>query len=63
MRGLGQVLKAVTSAMVGIGKRQDLMGDFERAEKQGAWAYIIVGLLMTAVFIGVVVMVVMVVLA
>ncbi len=51
MRGLGQVFKAVTSAMIGIGKRQDLIKDFERTEKQGPWAYIIVGLVMTILFI------------
>ena len=55
MKGLGQVFKAVTSAMIGVGKKEDLVKDFERAEKQGPWAYIIVGLLMTVVFIGLVV--------
>jgi hypothetical protein len=44
MKGLGQVFKAVTSAMIGVGKREDLVKDFERTEKQGPWPYIIVGL-------------------
>jgi hypothetical protein len=51
MKDLGQVFKAVTSAMIGIGKKEDLIKDFERSEKQGPWPYIIVGLIMTIVFI------------
>ncbi|HIC41182.1 hypothetical protein MNB_SUP05-12-424 [hydrothermal vent metagenome] len=51
MKGLGQVFKAVASAMVGVGKKEDLIKDFERTEKQGPWAYIIVGLVMTVIFI------------
>ena len=62
MKGLGQVFKAVSSAMVGVGKKEDLVKDFERAEKQGPWAYIIVGLLMTLVFIGLVIVAVKLVL-
>jgi len=58
MKGLGQVFKAVTSAMIGVGKREDLIKDFERTEKQGPWPYIIVGLIMTAVFIMLVIAVV-----
>ncbi len=51
MKGLGQVFKAVTSAMIGVGKKEDLIKDFERTEEQGPWPYIIVGLIMTVVFI------------
>jgi hypothetical protein len=51
LKGLGQVFKAVASAMIGIGKKEDLIKDFERTEKQGPWLYIIVGLVMTAGFI------------
>jgi len=51
MKGLGQVFKAVTSAMIGVGKKEDLIKDFERTEEQGSWPYIIVGLIMTVVFI------------
>ncbi|MDC0407530.1 DUF2970 domain-containing protein [Candidatus Thioglobus sp.] len=58
MKGLGQVFKAVTSAMIGIGKKEDLIKDFERSEKQGPWPYIIVGLIMTIVFIVIVMVVV-----
>jgi len=58
MKGLGQVFKAVTSAMIGVGKREDLIKDFERTEKQGPWPYIIVGLIMTVVFIMLVIAVV-----
>lgn len=58
MKGLGQVFKAVTSAMIGVGKREDLIKDFERTEKQGPWPYIIVGLIMTGVFIMLVITVV-----
>lgn len=58
MKGLGQVFKAVTSAMIGVGKKEDLIKDFERTEKQGPWPYIIVGLIMTGVFIMLVIAVV-----
>ncbi len=58
MKGLGQVFKAVTAAMIGVGKREDLIKDFERTEKQGPWPYIIVGLIMTGVFIMLVIAVV-----
>jgi hypothetical protein len=58
MKGLGQVMKAVMSAMIGVGKKENLVKDFERTEKQGPWAYIIVGLLMTGIFIGSIVAVV-----
>lgn len=58
MKGLGQVFKAVTSAMIGVGKKEDLIKDFERTEKQGPWPYIIVGLIMTGVFIMLVITVV-----
>jgi len=58
MKGLGQVFKAVTSAMIGVGKREDLIKDFERTEKQGPWPYIIVGLIMTIGFIVMVIAVV-----
>lgn len=62
MQGLGQVFKAVTSAMIGVGKKADLEKDFERTEKQGPWPYIIVGLIMTVVFIMLVIAVVKLVL-
>jgi hypothetical protein len=58
MKGLGQVFKAVSSAMIGVGKKEDLIRDFERTEKQGPWPYIIVGLIMTVVFIMLVIAVV-----
>ncbi len=58
MKGLGQVFKAVSASMIGVGKKEDLVKDFERAEKQGPWAYIIVGLIMTVVFIFAVIAVV-----
>ncbi|MDG2354020.1 MAG: DUF2970 domain-containing protein [Gammaproteobacteria bacterium] len=62
MKGLGQVFKAVTSAMVGVGKKENLIKDFERTEKQGPWPYIIVGMIMTVVFIGLVIVAVKLVL-
>ncbi len=58
MKGLAQVFKAVTSAMIGIGKRENLIKDFERTEKQGPWVYIVVGIVMTIVFIMLVMVVV-----
>jgi hypothetical protein len=58
MKGLAQVFKAVTSAMIGVGKKEDLIKDFERTEKQGPRPYIFVGLIMTVVFIMLVVAVV-----
>lgn len=58
MKGLGQVFKAILSSMIGVGKRENLAKDFERTENQGPWPYIIVGLMMTVVFIASVVSVV-----
>ncbi|MBT3194880.1 MAG: DUF2970 domain-containing protein [Candidatus Ruthia sp.] len=58
MKNLGQVFKAVTSAMIGVGKKEDLIKDFERTEKQGPWPYIVVGMIMTIAFIVLVIAVV-----
>jgi heme/copper-type cytochrome/quinol oxidase subunit 2 len=55
MRDILQVFKAVASAMVGVGKKDNLAKDFEKTEKQGPWAYIIVALIMVAIFIGVII--------
>lgn len=63
MKGVFEVFRAVASAMIGVGKKKDLAKDFESTEKNGPWPYIIVGLLMTALFIGVIVAVVKLVLA
>lgn len=62
MQGLGQVFKAITSAMIGVGKKEDLIKDFERIEKQSPWPYIIVGFIMTVVFVISVIIVVRLVL-
>lgn len=63
MKNLAQVFKAGMSAMIGVGKKENLIKDFERVESQGPWAYIIVGLVMTLGFISAVVLVVKLVLA
>ncbi len=63
MKGVFEVFRAVASAMIGVGKKKDLAKDFESTEKNGPWPYIIVGLLMTAVFIGSIVTIVKFVLA
>ncbi|MGE4594294.1 MAG: DUF2970 domain-containing protein [Gammaproteobacteria bacterium] len=55
MKDILQVFKAVASAMVGIGKKENLAKDFEKTEKQGPLAYIIVALIMVAIFIGVII--------
>jgi len=47
-----QVFKAVASAMVGVGKKDNLAKDFEKTEKQGPWVYVVVALIMVAIFIG-----------
>ena len=52
MKGTLQVLKAVASAMIGIGKKENLAKDFEATGKNGPWLYIIVGIIMTVLFIG-----------
>ena len=52
MKGLFQVFRAVASAMIGVGKKKHLTQDFEATEKTGPWPYIIVGLMMTVLFIG-----------
>ena len=58
MKGVIQVLKSVGSAMVGVGKKTDLEKDFQKAEEQGPWSFIIAGLIGTVIFIMAVVMVV-----
>ncbi|WP_190600443.1 DUF2970 domain-containing protein [Candidatus Vesicomyidisocius sp. SY067_SCS001] len=62
MKRLGQVFKAVVSAMIGVGKKEDLVKDFARTEKQGPWPYIIIGLIMTFVFIVLIIAIVKLVL-
>jgi len=41
--------------MIGVGKKDNLVKDFEKTERQGPWAYIIVALIMVAVFIGIII--------
>ena len=52
MKGTLQVFKAVASAMIGVGKKKNLAKDFEATEKNGPWSYIVVGIIMTVLFIG-----------
>ena len=52
MKATLQVFKAVASAMIGVGKKKNLAKDFEATEKNGPWSYIVVGIMMTALFIG-----------
>ena len=52
MKGTLQVFKAAASAMIGVGKKKNLAKDFEAAEKNGPWPYIVVGIIMTVLFIG-----------
>ena len=52
MKSLMQVFRAVASAMIGVGKKKNLVQDFEATEKTGPWPYIVVGLIMTILFIG-----------
>ena len=51
MKSLMQVFRAVASALIGVGKKKNLVQDFEATEKTGPWPYIIVGLFMTVLFI------------
>ena len=52
MSSLLQVFRAVASAMIGGGKEKNLAQDFESTEKTGPWPYVIVGVIMTTLFIG-----------
>ncbi|MDB4139955.1 DUF2970 domain-containing protein [Candidatus Thioglobus sp.] len=52
MGSLLQVFRAVASAMIGVGKKKHLAQDFESTEKTGPWPYVIVGIIMTVLFIG-----------
>ena len=54
MKGTLQVFKAVSSAMIGVGKKKNLAKDFEATEKNGPWSYIVVGIMMTVLFIGII---------
>ena len=47
-----QVFKAVASAMIGVGKKKNLAKNFEASEKNGPWSYIVVGIIMTVLFVG-----------
>jgi hypothetical protein len=38
--------------MIGVGKKKNLAQDFESTEKTGPWPYVIVGVIMTTLFIG-----------
>ena len=58
MKEMLQVFRAVTSAMIGVGKKKNLEQDFEFTEKNGPWSYIVVGLIMTILFIGTILFVV-----
>tara|TARA_B100000953_G_scaffold147134_1_gene121839 strand:- start:300 stop:491 length:192 start_codon:yes stop_codon:yes gene_type:complete len=52
LKGALQVFKAVASAMIGVGKKKNLIKDFETTEKNGPWLYIVVGIIMTVLFVG-----------
>ena len=52
MKSLLQGFRAVASAMIEVGKKKKLAQDFDATEKTGPWPYIIVGLVMTVLFIG-----------
>jgi hypothetical protein len=52
MKSLLQVFRAVASAMIGVGKKKNLVQDLDATEKTGPWPYIVVGLIMTVLFIG-----------
>ena len=52
MKGTLQVFKAVASAMIGVGNKKNLAKDFEATEKNGPWPYIVIGIIMTVLFIG-----------
>ena len=52
MGSLLQVFRAVASAMIGVRKKKHLAQDFESTEKTGPWPYVIVAIIMTALFIG-----------
>ena len=52
MKGALQVFKAVASAMIGVGKKKNLIKDFETTEKNGPWLYIVVGIITTVLFVG-----------
>ena len=52
MKSLMLVFRAVLSAMVGVGKKKNLAQDFEATERTGPLPYIVVGLIMTLLFIG-----------
>ena len=54
MKGTIQAFKAVASAMIGVGKKKNLAKDFEATEKNGPWSYIVVGIMMTVLFIGII---------
>lgn len=54
MNKIKTILKAFQSviwAMIGIQKKETLMADLEYTEKSGPWLFIIVGIVMTILFV------------
>ena len=52
MGSLLQVFRSVASAMIVVGKKKHLAQDFESTDKTGPWPYVIVCIILTAIFIG-----------
>ena len=52
MKSFLKIFRAVASAMIGVGQKKNLAQDFDATEKKGPWPFIIVGLIMTVLFIG-----------
>ena len=63
MKKLWRVIKAVNSAMIGVGKKEALVKDLDDVESSGPFLYILVGLIMTVIFIFAVIFAVQMVLS
>lgn len=58
-----QAIKSVSAAIIGIGGRKKLNQDLADIQSNGPWIYIMVALVMTAIFIGAVLLAVNLVLS
>ncbi len=51
MKRVISTIKSIIWAMIGIQKKKNLIKDLEYAEKNGPWIFIIVGIIMTILFV------------
>lgn len=51
MKDIFSIIKTILSAIIGVGSKKNLIKDFDRAENQSPWPYIISGLAVVIIFV------------